>query len=180
MLRLAAIVILLATPAIAQSPLVLPVTGEWFAAEGPPCESCAPNVAHKLQLVPLDPFGRPAPSCRNGVVLSPTEGTAIAVATNEPYGHHIAIRRSETEAMVLGFLQEGSVAAGPGDRIAAGEDIARCGGPALHVHMQRGQDILDARAEGLAMPFANLDVRTPGGCMPTTFLYRGQGTCARP
>ena len=178
MLLLAAIVILLATPAIAQSPLVLPVTGEWFAADGPPCESCAPNVAHKLLLVPLDPFGRPAPSCRNRPVLAPAGGTVIAVAGGKSLGHHIAIAAGDNRTMILGFLQEGSVSVASGDSITAGQEIARCGGPALHVHMQASPDPLAAEAEGLPMPFRNLDVRTPGGCMPATFLYRGQGTCA--
>jgi hypothetical protein len=178
MLRLAAIVILIATAAIAQSPLVLPVTGEWFALDGPPCESCERSVAHKLLLVPLDPFGRPAPSCRNRPVLAPADGTVIAVATDDTFGHHIAIAAGDNRTMVIGFLLEGSVSVAPGDSVAAGEEIARCGGPALHVHMQASPDPLDAEAEGLAMPFRNLDVRTPGGCMPATFLYRGQGTCA--
>jgi hypothetical protein len=101
----------------------------------------------------------------------------IAVGTDEAYGHHIAVSRSETETMVLGFLLDGSVTVAPGDRLDAGEAIARCGGPALHVHMQAGRDILDAEAEGLPMRFSDLDVRTPGGCLATPLLFRGQGTC---
>lgn len=177
MFRLAAVLALIAVPALAQSPLVLPVEGEWFALGGPPCEDCAPNVAHALRLVPVDPFGRLAPSCINRPVGSPTDGTVIAVGDSETYGHHIAIERSHTEIMVLGFLLKGSVAPAPGDRVAAGTEIARCGGPALHVHMQASRDILDGETEGLPMPFSDLDVRTPGGCRPTALLFRGQGTC---
>lgn len=178
MLRFAAaILVLVAMPALAQSRLVLPVEGPWYALGGPPCEDCAPNVANALRLTPVDPFGRLAPSCINRPVVSPTDGTVTAVGTDATYGHHIAIQRSDTEAMVLGFLLEGSVTVAPGDAVSAGEAIARCGGPTLHVHMQASRDILAAQAKGLPMRFSDLDVRTPGGCQATPLLYRGQGTC---
>jgi hypothetical protein len=70
-----------------------------------------------------------------------------------------------------------------GDRVAAGERIAACGfsgvsgRSALHVHLQATRDILAADSAGLPMPFANLSVRTPGGCQSTTLLYPGQATC---
>ncbi len=99
------------------------------------------------------------------------------------FGNHIDIRRSDAAYVVLGSLMQGSPKVEVGDAVAAGEIVARCGlsgasgRPALHVHMQVGRDILDGDSTGLPMPSANLSVRTPGGCRPTSLLYRGQGTC---
>lgn len=189
---------LIAAPALAGTPLVLPVAGEWIALDGPPCAGrtsgdCASvNTRSGFELVPLDAFGRPAETCINQPVLSPSDGVVVAALDAFPnfaqagqhrFGNHIEIERSAGEYIVLGSLMHGSLKVAVGDRVTAGETLARCGfsgssgRPALHVHMQAGRDILDADSTGLPMPFADLSVRTPGGCQPTSLLYRGQGTC---
>ncbi len=176
----------------------MPVAGEWLAVDGPPCASradgnCAsPNTRSALELVPVDAYGRPAATCLNQPVLSPAEGVVVAVLDAYPnvsqkgqhrFGNHVAIQRSDGAVVVLGSLMHGSITVASGDHVAAGQPIARCGfsgasgRSALHVHMQAGRDILDADSPGLPMSFSNLAVRTPGGCQPTSMLYRGQGTC---
>ncbi len=124
--------------------------------------------------------------------MSPSDGVVVAVLDAYPdfpatgqhrFGNHVVIMRSATEFVVLGSLMHSSLKIAVGDGVSAGEVVARCGfsgasgQSALHVHMQAGRDILDADSAGLRMPFANLAVRTPGGCQPTSLLYRGQGTC---
>jgi hypothetical protein len=186
------------SPVFAASPLVMPVTGEWIALDGPPCadrrdgDCASASTRYGFELAPLDPFGRPAETCLNQPVRSPSDGVVVAVLDSFPnfaeagqhrFGNHIVIQRGEHEFIVLGSLMHRSLKVGLGDRVAAGEIVARCGfsgasgRPALHVHIQAGRDILDPDSAGLAMPFADLSVRTPGGCQPTSLLYRGQGTC---
>jgi len=186
---LALAVLFTVTPALAQSPLVLPVTGAWLVVADPPS---TPNTSHGFELVPLDAFGRPDTTCLYQPVLSPTDGTVVEILDAYPnvsrpgqhrFGNHIVIQRSEHEFIVLGSLAHGSFTLAVGDPVTAGEAIAACGfsgesgRSALHVHMQASRDILDADSPGLPMPFSNLAVRTPGGCRPTLLLYGGQGIC---
>jgi hypothetical protein len=198
MFRLALALSLFTTSAIAAPPLAMPVAGEWLAVDGPPCGDkrdgiCATsNTRFGFELVPLDLYGRPASTCLNETVLSPSDGVVVVVLDEYPnfsargqhrFGNHIVIQRSEHEFIVLGSLAHGSTTVAVGDSVRASQPLARCGfsgasgRSALHVHMQEGRDILDADSPGLPMPFANLAVRTPGGCQPTSLLYRGQGSC---
>ena len=183
-----AFLLLLSVPALAASPLVMPVAGGWIALDGPPCaarddgDCAAANTRLGFELVPLDAFGRPADTCLNQPVMTPSEGVVVAVLDAYPNFAEAGQHRFD-EYIVLGSLMHSSLKVAIGDAVAAGEIVARCGfsgasgRPALHVHMQVGRDILDADSTGLPMPFANLSVRTPGGCRPTLLIYRGQGIC---
>jgi hypothetical protein len=198
MFCLAVAFLLFASSAWAAPALVMPVTGEWLAVDGPPCadrdegDCGSTNTRFALELVPLDAFGRPAATCLNRPVGSPTDGVVVAVLDAYPnvgqpgqhrFGNHIVIQRGDAVFVVLGSLMHGSIKVVAGDRVAAGQEIARCGfsgasgRSALHVHMQAARDILDGDSTGLPMSFGDLAVRTPGGCQPTSMLYRGQGTC---
>lgn len=124
--------------------------------------------------------------------MSPTDGTVVdafdgyrdfAAPGQALFGNHLVIQRSDHEFLVLGSLGQHSATIGVGARVAAGQVVASCGfsgmrdHPGLDVQMRPTRDIVSADSPGLPMPFADLSVRTPGGCQPTSLLYRGQGTC---
>jgi hypothetical protein len=183
------LVALVSSPAFAGDALVFPVAGEWLALTG---MTVTRNTQYGLELVPLDPYGRPAATCLNEPVLSPSDGVVVEVLDDYPnvrqpgqnrYGNHIVIQRNSEQFIVLGSLARGSLKVARGDHVTAGQPLAACGfsgdsgRSALHVHMQSGPDILGTDSPGAPMLFSNLNVRTPGGCYATAQLYPGQGTC---
>lgn len=74
-----------------------------------------------------------------------------------PVGNHVVIDHGNGEFSFLAHLRNGSVAAGEGDSVKAGEEIGRCGNsgntsmPHLHYHLQT--TAVFARGEGLPAQF---------------------------
>jgi murein DD-endopeptidase MepM/ murein hydrolase activator NlpD len=91
-------------------------------------------------------YGRP--------VLAPAAGTVRAIRDGEPdgpvgqwrvrraTGNHIVLQVADREFLVIAHLQPGSIAVTQGDRVAAGQVVARVGNsgnssePHVHLHLQ--------------------------------------------
>jgi hypothetical protein len=91
-------------------------------------------------------FGRP--------VLAPSPGVVRVVRDGEPdgpigqwrvfraAGNHVVVQVAEREFLFISHLQKGSIAVAQGDRVAAGQPIARVGNsgnssePHVHLHLQ--------------------------------------------
>ena len=107
-------------------------------------------------------------------VLAPAEGEVVAVeqsladdlgASSEggpasAWGNHVVLRVAAQEFLVLGGLQQGSVGVVPGERVRAGQELARVGrsalsrvspAPHLAVHLQDAPE--PGRGEAIPMRF---------------------------
>jgi murein DD-endopeptidase MepM/ murein hydrolase activator NlpD len=99
-------------------------------------------------------FGREILAPAGGVVTDVIDGVRDNTpGSSNPYaslGNAVFIRHREKEISVLAYLQQGSILVKPGDRVTAGQVIARCGSsgaasePALHYHLQDAEVIQDA------------------------------------
>lgn len=101
---------------------------------------------------PRDPsryeiFGAPLYAPCDGVVLQSENGmpdlTVPEMDQDRPLGNHVLLQCGGDVVLVMAHLQQGSVQAGTGDRVAAGDLLARVGNsgnssePHLHIHAQR-------------------------------------------
>lgn len=102
-------------------------------------------------------------------MLAPADGVVVAVENgspdNEPnhprpgvlYGNSVVIDHGTGEFSLLGHLQKGSVTVRPGQRVVAGQQVARCGNsgmstePHLHYQLMDGPDW--KKAQGLPAQF---------------------------
>jgi len=112
-------------------------------------------------------------------VLTPAEGVVVQVIQGvrdnspgsvNPYsalGNAVFIKHGDKEVSVLAHLRQGSITVKPGDRVAAGQVIARCGNsggssePMLHYHLQDTEVIQDAL--GIPCYFEKVFLERQGG-----------------
>ena len=133
--------------------LRLPFEGEWSVTAG---GLVLPGNAHfrypedvfGVDLEPVDRacLGRPILAPAGGVVVSAVDDLADnAPGRRNPArweGNHVVLEHEGGERSVLAHLQSGSVAVRPGERVAAGAPLGRCGNsggarsPHLHYHLE--------------------------------------------
>jgi hypothetical protein len=168
-------------------PLRLPMAGRWLVIEGHDYEThhrriFSPTNAHRYasDFVALHPddvvyhgdgthltdyasFGAEVYASGAGTVVA-SEGSLVdnpvgARDEQQPLGNHVFIDHGAGIVSVLAHLMRGSVAVRMGDKVAAGQPVAKVGNsggsdlPHLHYHLQRGTDANVARAEGLVSLF---------------------------
>ncbi len=104
-------------------------------------------------------------------MLAPGDGVVVEVVNDAPdnvpnqprpgvlYGNSVVIDHGTGEFSLLGHLQKGSVSVKPGQRVVAGQQLARCGNSGMstepHVHYQLMDDANWKRAHGLPAQFQN-------------------------
>jgi hypothetical protein len=191
----------------------LPVEGEWTVVAGGPDRDSShswgiPAQRYALDLVVTDEAGRthagdgrdPADYyCWDRPVVAPAAGVVVAAADGhrdaprtrgwldvrqrDLRGNYVTIDHGG-EYTILAHLRKGSIAVRPGDRVAAGDLVGRCGHsgnstePHLHVHVQDRLSFLT----GMGLPVAYAAVRSATGpdapLSPTTpalsYLRAGQ------
>lgn len=103
-------------------------------------------------------------------LLAPADGVVVSIvndvpdnAPNQPrpgvlYGNSVVIDHGNGEFSLLGHLQKGSVHVKPGQRVVAGEQVARCGNSGMstepHLHYQLMDDAEWKHAQGLPAQFS--------------------------
>jgi hypothetical protein len=110
-------------------------------------------------------------------VVAPVSGTIIELENGLPdnpigthdtqhaFGNHVIIQ-SGNHFYYLAHFQRGSVSVNSGDRVAAGQPIARCGNsgnsdvPHIHMHMTRSPRSYEGVGEN--MTFAHMNVELSG------------------
>lgn len=164
--------------------LSLPVEGEWTVFWGGRDLIDNYHAADRAQRFALDLVvsrdgatfaGDPARLesyfCWDRPVLSPATGRVVAAVDGlpdqpvgrmdpaNPAGNHVVIDLGQGEYAFLAHLRQGSVAVAPGDAVAAGMQIGRCGNsgnssePHLHFHLQTTPEL--TTGEGLPAQFVN-------------------------
>ncbi|HEX4143048.1 MAG TPA: M23 family metallopeptidase [Pirellulales bacterium] len=108
-------------------------------------------------------FGQPVLAPGAGKVVAAVDGIADNIPGQanaaEPAGNHVIVDLGQGEFLLLAHLRKGSVKVKPGDRVAAGQKLGRCGNsghssePHLHVHLQTTADLADGK--GLPLQFQN-------------------------
>ncbi len=113
-------------------------------------------------------FGRPLVAPGAGVVVVAVDGIADNVPGHmnpaQPPGNHVVIDHGHGEFSLLAHFRQGSLKVKPGDRVAVGDALGRCGNsgnssePHLHYHLQ------DAAAfgQGVGLPAQFLDYEADG------------------
>jgi hypothetical protein len=109
--------------------------------------------------------------CYNMPLLSPADGTVVAVDDGHPDmpvgelggnpagGNQIVLEVAPGEFLFLCHLKPGSIRVAPGDRVQQGQELARVGNsgntsePHLHMHLQTTAEA--DFGEGIPMPFQN-------------------------
>jgi murein DD-endopeptidase MepM/ murein hydrolase activator NlpD len=150
-----------------RTPLRLPVEGDWFVYWGGRAVPDNYHAASDDQRFAADLLvvrdgathrGDGADNqdyfCFGQPVVAPAAGRVVAavdeVADNrpgtlneqQPLGNHVVLDHGHGEYSFLAHLQEGSVSVAPGERVAAGDRVGRCGNsgrssePHLHHHLQ--------------------------------------------
>lgn len=174
----------------------LPVDGTWTVVNGSPVEAHSHSwypatQRYAYDLVRTDAEGRTAAPeeagldayhCYEEPVLAPAAGVVVAVGEGDVEldrggglshplkrsvtGNYVTIRHAEGEYCTLAHLVPGSVTVSPGDRVARGERVGRCGHtgnssePHLHVQFQDHPSF--ELAAGLPVAFTDVDVECPG------------------
>lgn len=95
-------------------------------------------------------------ACFGADVLAPADGEVVAAVADLPdmpigevdrenlVGNHLVVRLADERFLLLAHLQRGSLRVGPGDTVARGQPLARCGNsgntsqPHLHLQVQTG------------------------------------------
>jgi hypothetical protein len=135
-------------------------------------------------------------------VLAPADGTVVRAVSDVPdnqglkdyprralleelerpewiFGNFLVIDAGNGAFVLLAHLQQGSVSLKPGDRVRAGDPIARCGNsgstvwPHLHVQVMDRPDPTDTGVHGLPAGFANYrEITTTGDSTHKDILAR--------
>jgi hypothetical protein len=111
-------------------------------------------------------YGRPVRSPAEGLVIYTSDGDPDQSPSDEgwlPYktaaGNHIVLEVGKREYLYLGHLQSGTIRVKAGERVTAGQELARAGnsgrsgGPHLHMHLQDSPAFNGG--EGIPMEFCN-------------------------
>lgn len=175
-------------PARPMVALRLPLAGRWLVIEGHDYEThhrriFSPINAQRFasDFVALQPGDRlyndegtrvTDYASFGAAVVSPGAGVVVArenrLSDNpvgarddlNPYGNHVVIDHGSGLHSVLAHLQQGSVGVKVGDRVVAGQPVARVGNsgasdlPHLHYHLQKGPELGINRGEGMVALFA--------------------------
>ena len=109
--------------------------------------------------------------CRDAPILAPAAGTVVGAVNDLPdlpigqmdtdslAGNHVVLDLGNSEFFFLAHMREGSVKVSPGDKVAQGDELGRCGNSGntsethLHIHTQTTPDL--AAGEGLPTQFQN-------------------------
>lgn len=185
-----------------RTPLRLPVDGEWFVFWGgrhpvDNLHAAAPDqrfacdflIVRGMHTHSFDPpvqnerfycFGQPVLAPGDGRVIARESGIADNVPGSldaaNPLGNHVVIDHGNDEFSFLAHLQRDSVVVQTGDRVRAGEAIARCGNsgassePHLHYHLQNGP----AFGVGAGLPAQFLRYEADGEMVQRGEPSRGQ------
>ena len=167
----ATLVLIAAMPIHAADPaLRLPFNGRWFVAQGGDTLNVNQHMAQPAQAFGIDfvkvggashrEVSRPNPQrvedfyAWGQQVLSPTGGEVIAVVNDRPdnalgmkdaehpAGNHVVIQTAANRFVFLAHFQRGSIGVKPGQRVAVGQLLGRCGNsgnsdfPHVHLHVQ--------------------------------------------
>lgn len=120
--------------------------------------------------------------CYEAPVVAPADGTVVAVGDGDPEfprgggfshpfkrsvtGNFVTIRHADAEYSSLVHLIPGSIEVEPGDRVARGERIGRCGhsgnSSEPHLHFQMQDHPAFELSAGLPVVFDGVDIETPG------------------
>ena len=83
------------------------------------------------------------------------------------FGNHVVLDLGDGTYLAYAHLQQGSAAVAVGDRVAAGQTIARCGNSGNssepHLHLQLMDRAKPTRAAGLPFAFTDTTLEGPGG-----------------
>lgn len=158
--------------------LRLPVEGEWFVVWGGRTLEQNYHAADRAQrfatdmLIYRDGLTHRGEAdrlesyyCWDQPILAPADGTVVVAVTSlpdnpigstdaqNPAGNHVVLDFGNGEFGFLGHMREGSVRVQAGDKVAAGDELGRCGNsgntsePHLHFHLQNTAELADG--EGL-------------------------------
>jgi hypothetical protein len=181
--------------------LTLPFKGEWLVVWGGRTLETNYHAVHRAQRFAIDVLisrdgkthaGDPSVLenyyCWDEPILSPGKGTIAAVVADlpdnaigatdasNPAGNHVVIDFGNGEFAFLGHMRQGSITLKPGDEIAAGQELGRCGNsgntsePHLHMHLQTTPTL----AEGEGLPAFFNDYRADGALVERGEPQAGQ------
>jgi len=151
-----------------------------------------PNQRYAYDLLITDDAGRSRPEgagpategyyCHDQPVLAPADGVVVdtldavlesdrAGGFSHPLkrsipGGHVVIRHADSEYSFLAHLRPGSITVEPGDRVARGQQVGRCGHsgnssePHLHFQVQDRPNFVTAAS--LPVQFDDVTVESPG------------------
>lgn len=124
-------------------------------------------------------WNRPVVAAGDGVVVTAVDGLPDT-PPNRPrvgslYGNYVVVDHLNGEYSLYGHLKQGTVKVKPGDRVSAGDRLARSGSSGLstepHLHFQLMDDADYLLAQGLPAQFQDLQVN--GKRVPRTEMNRG-------
>jgi len=129
--------------------------------DGATCDNpCATNEDYYI-------FGLPILAPADGVVVDALNDrpdmTPGEMDPSIPEGNHVTLEVAEGEYVIMGHMQEGSVAVEVGDPVTAGQQLGRVGNSGntteahLHIHLQ-DQAAYGPQAESMPMDFHDLDI----------------------
>ena len=142
----------------------------------------APEQTGGLRLSDHPAFGRAILAAAAGRVVAARDGRRdfprcgtgwIDWRSTDPRGNHVLVRHDDGVHALYAHLRRGSVAVVPGQRVAAGEPVGRCGNsghstePHLHFHLQDGPNWLVAA--GLPPGFRDACAIEPAAPPPSPF-----------
>lgn len=166
--------------------LRLPFQGTWYVLWGgrkyeDNLHTPVPDMRFALDLL-VAPNGTGGGSCKgacrandeyyawNQPVLAPADGTVVrveqGVVDNEPnrprpgniFGNYIVVDHGNDEYSLLAHLQKGSASVQPGDKVVAGQQLARVGNSGMstepHIHFQLMDEPDYQMAHGLPAQFS--------------------------
>ncbi|MGC2621213.1 MAG: M23 family metallopeptidase [Acidobacteriaceae bacterium] len=154
-----------------------PFVGDWKALNTGPSVASNHHLAARDQWFAVDWVRQDAPS-RASQILSPVEGVVAVVEDghpdkpnrrwiqrdpSNPAGNYISIRAAAGEAIfvILAHLGKGSILVSPGQSVAVGEPVARCGNSGntsvshLHIHAQPAERVAPGAVWGIPIVFAD-------------------------
>lgn len=153
-----------------------PFAGDWKALNTGPSVARNHHLAARDQWFAVDWVRHDAPS-RGSQIFSPVEGVVAVVEDghpdkptrrriqrdpSHPAGNYVSIRAVGRENLfvILAHLEKGSILISPGQSVAIGEPIARCGNsgntsvPHLHIHAQPAERVAPGSVWGIPIVFA--------------------------
>lgn len=131
--------------------------------------------------------------CWDRPILAPAAGEVVAAIDglpdqppgvmdpSNPPGNHVVLDLGDGEYALLGHLRRGSVSVAPGEKVAAGQPLGRCGNsgntsePHLHFHLQDGP----AFGRGHGLPAFFTDYLADGEPVERGEPVRGQTVAPR-
>lgn len=172
----------------------LPFKGRWFVMQGGDTLNVNHHMSVPAQWYGVDFAKVGGPAMRslvrtNGVnvadfyswdepVLSPVDGEVVSTVNDlpdnelgkkdpgNPAGNHVVVKVAANRFAFIAHLRKGSVTVKPGERVAAGHPIGKCGNsgnsdfPHVHMHVQ-DTPTLD-KGTGQNVEFARISVELTG------------------